>query len=148
GFHLPLLSYLGQCVRRGVAPLWDPYLYCGAPIHADSQAQAFYPFTWLAILAGNHSQGHKLFYWVPAVVALHMTLGGLFAYVPLPRIDLCRPAALFGASVFQLGGFFASQTQHLGAICSAPWLPLAILAVFELRFRWSARWSAVLGIAV
>jgi len=34
--------------------------YGGVPIHADPQAQIFYPFTWLALLAGNHSQG-KLF---------------------------------------------------------------------------------------
>src|SRR5215472_9890988 len=147
GFHLPLISYIGQCVRRGVAPFWDPFPYCGVPIHADSQAQLFYPFTWLAILVGNRSQGHNLFYWVQALVPLHMILAGLFTFLLLRRLGLCRPAALFGASVFQLGGFFASQAQHLGAVCSAPWMPLAILAVFELKSGFRARWVAVLAIA-
>src|SRR5215831_12324746 len=156
GFHLPLISYIGQCVRRGVAPFWDPFPYCGVPIHADSQAQLFYPFTWLAILAGNRSQGHDLFYWVQALVPLHMILAGLFTFLLLRRLGLCRPAALFGASVFQLGGFFASQAQHLGAVCSAPWVPLAVLAVFELKSHCRAPaplrsrlyfWVAVLGIA-
>jgi hypothetical protein len=148
GFHLPLLSYLGQCLRSGNAPFWDPYPYCGAPIHADLQAQLFYPFTWLAILAGNHSQGRSLFYWVQALVPLHMILAGLVAYVLLRRMQLGRPAALLGASVFQLGGFFASQAQHLGAISSAPWLPLAILAAFELRHRVRLRWIAILALAI
>ena len=147
GFHLPLIAYLGQCLRRGIAPLWDPYPYCGVPIHADLQAQAFYPFTWLAVLAGNHTQGHNLFYWVQCLVPLHMILAGLFVYMLLRRMELDQPAALLGASVFQLGGFFASQTQHLGAICTAPWLPLAILAVFELRHQVRPRWIAILAIA-
>ena len=148
GFHLPLISYLGQCLRRGTAPLWDPYVYCGVPIHADLQAQLFYPFTWLAILAGNHSHGRNLFYWVQALVPLHMVLAGLFTYALLRRMQLGRTASLFGASAFQLGGFFASQAQHLGAISSAPWLPLAILAAFELRHRIRVRWVAILSLAI
>lgn len=147
-FHLPLISYVGQCLRRGVAPLWDPYPYCGVPIHADPQAQVFYPFTWLAIIAGNHSQGRYLFYWVQALVPLHMILAGLFTFLLLRRMGLRRPAVLLGASVFQLGGYFASQAQHLGAICTGAWLPLVILAVFELKDHVYVRWIAILAIAV
>ena len=147
-FHLPLISYMAQCVRRGVAPLWDPYPYCGVPIHADLTAALFYPFTWLAILAGNHTHGQKLFYWVEVLVPLHMALAGLFTFLLLRRFGLGRPAAVLGASVFQLGGYFASQAQHLGAICAAAWLPLSILAVWELRLRARPRWIAILALAV
>jgi hypothetical protein len=111
GFHLPLIAYLGQCLRRGIAPLWDPYPYCGVPIHADLTAQTFYPFTWLAILAGNHSQGRNLFYWVQSLVPLHMILAGLFVYLLLRRMQLDRPAAVLGASVFQLGGATFSAVE-------------------------------------
>ncbi len=148
GFHLPLISYLEQCFRRGVAPLWDPYPYCGVPIHADLTAAVFYPFTWLAVLAGNHSQGRNLFYWVEALDPLHMILAGLFAFLLLRRMGVGRPAALLGASVYQLSGYFASQAQHLGAICTGAWLPLALLAVFELKDRVRVRWIAILAIAV
>jgi hypothetical protein len=41
-----------------------------------------------------------------------------------------RPAAFLGASVYEMGPFFASQAQHLGAICCAAWLPLMVLAAF------------------
>src|ERR1039458_1425469 len=92
GFHLPLISYVAQCVRQGIAPLWDPYPYCGAPIHADIQAQVFYPFTWVAILAGNHSQGRNLFYWVEWLIPAHMILAGLFAFWLLRRMGLRHPA--------------------------------------------------------
>jgi hypothetical protein len=148
GFHLPLISYVAQSVRHGFAPLWDPYTYGGMPIYADSQAQVFYPLNWLAILAGNLSQGRALFYWVQLLVPLHMVLGGVFTFWLLRRMGAGRPAALFGATVYQLGAFFASQAQHLGAISAAAWLPLAALAIFEMRIQVRLRWIAVLALAV
>ena len=147
GFHLPLISYVAQCVRIGVAPLWDPYSGCGMPIHADLQAQVFYPFTWLAIFAGNLSKEGKLFYWVEALDPLHMVMAGLFTFVLLRRMGLGKPAALMGASVYQLGAYFASQAQHLGAICTGAWLPLAILCIWELRAQLKWRWVALLALA-
>ena len=148
GFHLPLIAYVARCVRSGIKPLWYPEVMCGMPIHADLQAQVFYPFTWLAIWMGNLSQGHNLFYWVEVLVPLHMVLAGLFAYRLLRRMGSSAPAALLGASVYQLGGFFASQAQHLCAICTGAWLPLAILCVWELRAQVRLRWIAILALAV
>jgi len=147
-YHYPLIAYLARSLRQGVAPLWDPYIYCGVPVHSDLQAQFFYPFTWIAALLGNLSAGRNLFYWVEWLVPLHMMLAGLFTYALLRRMDVRRPAALLGASVFQLGGFFASQACHLGAISTAAWLPLAALGVYELRGPFRARWFAILTLAL
>ena len=148
GFHLPLISYIGQCVRSGIAPLWDPYSYCGTPIHADLQAQLYYPLNWLAILASSHTHGRTLYYWVEVLVPLHMALAGIFVFLLLRKMGLRLPAALLGANSYQLGGYFASQAQHLGAICAATWLPLGAIAVYELRFRLRPRWIAVLSLAI
>ena len=147
GFHLPLLAYVAQCTRNGVAPLWDPFSYNGVPIHADPQAQIFYPPTWLALGAGNLTHGHKLFLWVEALIPLHMALGGVFCFWLLRRMGVGRPAAFLGASVYEMGPFFASQAQHLGAICCAAWLPLMVLAAFEMRLGIRARWIGVLALA-
>jgi anti-sigma factor RsiW len=58
------------------------------------------------------------------------------------RLGARRPAALIGALIFALGGFFTSQAQHLGATNAAAWMPLAWLCVLALRdgLRW--RWLA------
>ncbi len=48
---------------------------------------------------------------------------------------------MLGGTIFQLGGFFASQTQHLGAICGSAWMPLAWGSVLLLRERFS--WKAL-----
>jgi hypothetical protein len=148
GFHLPLIAYVARSFRNGVAPLWDPYSYGGMPIHADSQAQVFYPFTWLAILASNHSHGETLFYWIQVLVPLHMVLAGLFVFWLLRRMGLDLPAAFLGGTIYQLSAYFASQAQHLDVISCGAWLPLAILAVFEMRRRVRPRWIAVLGLAI
>lgn len=148
GFHMPLVAYIARCVRQGVFPFWEPYSYCGVPIHADLQAQLFYPVTWISILLGNLSAGRNLFYWIEWLVPIHMILGGLFAFWLLRQIGVSTPAALFGGTVYQLGGYFASQAQHLGAICAGAWLPLVLLCVWQLSHKISIRWIAVLGIAI
>jgi hypothetical protein len=147
-FHLPLSTYIARCARQGVFPFWDPYPYCGAPIHADITAQLFYPFTWIAILLGNHSGGLKLFYWIEWLDPLHMILAGVFAYLLLRHLDASPPAALLGGTVYQLSGYFASQAQHVGAICCGAWLPLALLCVLRLSKAITLRWLAILAFTV
>jgi hypothetical protein len=147
-FHLPLTTYIARCVRQGVFPFWDPYPYCGVPIHADIQAQLFYPFTWVAILLGNYSGGVKLFYWMEWLEPLHMILAGVFTFLLLRHLDASPPAALLGGTVYQLSGFFSSQAQHLGAICSGAWLPLVLLCVLKLSRTITPRWVAILAFSV
>jgi hypothetical protein len=148
GFHLPLAAYIARCVREHVLPLWAPYPYCGVPIHADIQAQLFYPLTWISLLLGNLSAGHKLFYWIEWQIPLHMILAGLFTFFLLRYLGLAMAPAFFGATVYQLGGFFASQAQHLGAICCGAWLPLVLLSVFKLKKGVTATGIAMLAVGV
>jgi hypothetical protein len=148
GFHLPLITYIARSVREGVAPFWNPFPYCGVPIHADSQAQLFYPFNWIAILLGNVSHGRNLYYWVEWLVPLHMMIAGLLTFALLRHLGLRTPSAFLGAGIYQLGGFFASQAQHLGVICTAAWLPLVVLSAFKLKRGPNALWIAIFALAM
>jgi Bacterial membrane protein YfhO len=144
-FHLPLAWFIARCAREHILPLWDPFSYCGVPIHADIQAQLFYPLTWISILVSNRGGGQKLFYWLEWLVPLHMILGGLFAFFLFRKLRCTSWVAFFGATVYQIGPFFVSQAEHLGAICSAAWFPLTILSVLELSDRPAPRWVAILA---
>ena len=146
-FHFPLIAYIARCAREGTAPFWDPFPYCGVPIHADSQAQLFYPLNWIAILLGNISHGRYLYYWVEWLIPLHMMIAGLLTFALLRHLRLRTPAAFLGASMYQLGGFFASQAEHLGAICAAAWLPLLLLAAFKLKRGPNRLWIGILALA-
>ncbi|MGH9632988.1 MAG: YfhO family protein [Bryobacteraceae bacterium] len=147
-FHFPQIAYIARSVRDGVFPFWDPYSYCGVPFHADLQAQLFYPPAWIAILLGNAGNGVKLYYWVEWLIPLHMIFGGVFAFYLARNLGCSAPAALLGATVYQLGGFFASQSQHLGAISCGAWFPLVLLSVLKLSERLSARWISILGLSL
>lgn len=147
-FHFPQIAYIARSVREGVFPFWDPNPYCGVPFHADIQAQLFYPPAWIAILLGNASDGVKLYYWIQWLIPLHMIFGGIFAFYLARHLGCGAPAALLGATVYQLGGFFAAQTQHLGAISCGAWFPLVLLSVLKLSERLSARWISILGLAL
>src|SRR5690606_37875401 len=47
--------------------------------------------------------------------------------------------------LYELGAFFASQAQHLGAVDAAGWLPFTWLAVVHLGERLSLRWAIALA---
>ncbi|MCS7315992.1 MAG: YfhO family protein [Bryobacterales bacterium] len=147
-YHLPLAEFMARSLREGRLPLWDPYTYCGVPFYANVQAQFAYPPAWLAILVSNLAGGRRLLEFLEWQLVLHVFLAGWFAYLLFRRLGAGRAAATFGGTVFQLGGYFASQAQHLGAICGAAWLPLAWASVVDLgnAFRW--RRLAVLAVAL
>lgn len=148
GFHYPLMASLARALRQGEWPWWSPLIYCGYPIHADVQAQLFYPPAWIPILIRNWTGRDTILYSLQWMVVLHMVLAGLLMFWLLRRWGATPAAALFGGTVFQIGPFFASQAQHVGAVCGSAWLPLAWLALYELRDRFSRRWLAALASAL
>jgi Bacterial membrane protein YfhO len=147
GFHFPLAAFIARCVRQHTWPFWDPYPYCGAPIHADITAQLFYPLTWITLLIGNLSNGAKLYYYYQWLIPLHMIIGGFFTFYLLRRLRCGIPASLFGATVYELGAYFASQAQHLGAVSCGAWFPLALICVLELADHIRKRWVGILALS-
>jgi hypothetical protein len=140
----PWRQYAGQQLRRGIIPLWNPYLFCGTPFVANNQSAVFYPETWL-------------FAWLPAerafgwAAALYLFASGSFMFWFLRRLGLRRRAALVGAVAWMYNGFV------VGWIClpsfrSVPgWLPLLLGAYEEaLRRRpgQAGPWLALAALAV
>jgi hypothetical protein len=144
-FHLTHASFIAESLKRGELPLWDPFTYCGRPFAANIQTEVFYPPLVMAVLASNLTGGAHLLNFLEWEVVLHVFLAGVFAFWLLRRLGSGTPAALLGASIYQLGGFFASQAQHMGAVNAAAWLPLAWLAVLSLGGKAHWRWLAVLA---
>jgi hypothetical protein len=147
-FHLPLTAFIARSVKQHVWPFWNPLVYCGTPIHADIQAQLFYPLTWVAILVDRLSGGGRLFYWLEWLIPAHMIIAGIGAYLLLRRFHCSALVGLFGATVFQIGPFFVSQAQHLGSISTAAWLPIILLHLSHLAEGFNSRWLGGVGLAV
>ncbi|MGD8624462.1 MAG: hypothetical protein PVJ34_07995, partial [Anaerolineae bacterium] len=141
GYFYPYRDYAAEALRAGRLPLWNPYLFMGAPLLANSQVAVLYPLHWpLAWLP------------VPRQVAwsilFHVWLAGAGTYLFGRRaLRLGRPAAFLAAIVFGLGGFLGAQVEHLNQLNASAWLPWLLLCVEGVaggRAGRRGRWVAVL----
>lgn len=115
-YYLPVRAYIGQELRAGRLPMWNPYVAMGAPLAADPQAGLWYPFTWLFAV-------------LPALVAysvniwVHYVLAGWGMYRFLRALGRCWHAALLGAIAFEFSPYLISHREHLTILQATAWIP-------------------------
>ena len=147
--NFPLRVLAGHEIRSGHLPLYNPYIWSGAPLLAGWNAGAAYPFTFLFAVA-------------PAVAAwtLNMILTwaiagtGMFAFLRACRLG-CGPAVL-GALSFAFAGAMPAQVAHFGLVAGMSWVPLQLLCVLRLtgprsmpsRLAWTGALAGVSGLTV
>ena len=146
-FHFPNAAFIADALAEGRLPLWDPFTYCGRPFFADIQMQAFYPPLLATAALSNQIGQESLFFLLELDLIAHIFVAGVLAFLLLRELGLRPPAAVLGAIVFELGGFFASQTQHLVHTNAASWLPLAWLGVVMLSSKFTWRRTALVALA-
>jgi hypothetical protein len=95
---LPWMQTVREQLARGIAPLWNPYLFCGYPLLGNGQSAPFAPLFLATLFVPLPKQlvamaGAKLF------VAL------LFGYVFIRREGASHAAAVFGSATFAFAIF-------------------------------------------
>jgi len=141
--NFPLRVLSGQQIRAGHLPLFDPYLWSGAPLLASWNAAAAYPLTWLfAILPGTAAWTVNLCVtWAVAAV-------GLFGFLRALRLGTL-PSVL-GAVSFAFAGAMSAQVTHFGLVAGLSWVPVQLLSVLRITEASHARarmtWTAVLAV--
>lgn len=117
-------------LRRGAAPLWDPYTSVGHSFSGEMQTAAFYPLNLLLALFPFNKQGvfsPQLYHeWY---VFAHF-LGACFMFALAREMRLGRFASIVAGICFGLGGFVV-HGDWPDMLQSAIWLPLVFL--FFLR---------------
>ena len=145
--YYPWYSYLGERLRAGDVPAWNPHQFSGAPFAADplsgwTYLPAMLLFAVLPLPAA--ASGY---------VFVHLYLAGLFAYALARVLRLNVAGSLLASVAYAFNGFVYWRN-----LCCSPyvgvmvWLPLAILGA-ELAIRsprWPQRglWWGVGGLAV
>lgn len=168
-FLYPTYSFAAAWWRRGVLPLWNPYLFAGAPFLGDIQSGIFYPLNLLTFLLSSPLTFRDLEF----LSVLHFFLAGAGMYLflrfgrwgrPSSRFavqgsnfesrtgdSLARPAALAGALAFEFSDLFITHFGNLNLIAVAAWLPLVLLfyrrAVTERRAALAAIAGILLAVA-
>ncbi|GMU20981.1 MAG: hypothetical protein AMXMBFR13_10770 [Phycisphaerae bacterium] len=120
-YYLPIRQYIGERIRAGEWPLWNPLVSMGTSVAADPQAGLWYPPTWLFGLLPP-----LLAY--PVTLVLHFTLAGAGMYRFLRSLRHDWRAAFLGAVAFEFCGYLVAHRAHLTIHHAAAWLPWMLLA--------------------
>lgn len=108
-------------------PLWNPYLWAGAPFLADGQHSAMYPFS-------------LLFYVMPLHLAygwftvLQFWMAGISMYVLARTLGTNRVGGLLAGIVYQLSSVYVVSVVFTMIIAAMVWLPV-LLATIEMVIR-------------
>lgn len=130
-YFFPYWAATARAFQAGAWPLWNPYLFAGAPLLANSQAGVFYPLNWpLWLLSGPTLAGAAATLHVS--VLLHVGLAGLNAYVLARRLGLSRLGAALAGLLYGGGGFLGVHVEHLNQLQGLAWFPLALLPARSL----------------
>jgi hypothetical protein len=116
-YFYPYWHYRALALRAGDIPLWNPYLFMGAPFLANSQAGVLYPPNWLLIALDAPSA-------VKAATVAHLAWAALGTYLYARRtLRLTIAGAVTAAAVFAFGGYLTSQIEHINQLQGLAWLP-------------------------
>ena len=141
--NFPLRVLVGQQLRHGILPVYDQYIWSGAPLLGGWNAGALYPFTLLfGVLPSTLSWAvnEMAVYWVAAI--------GLYAFL---RALGRRPvSSALGAASFAFAGAMDVHLSHFGLVAGTSWAPWILLAMVKLaraqtlgtRVRWTTLLAA------
>ena len=174
-FLYPTYAFAAEWWRRGILPLWNPYLFAGAPFVGDIQSGIFYPLNLLTFLVSSPLAFRDLEYL--AVLHFFIAGAGMYAFLRFGRwrleigdrrsrngISNLQPfdyaqdkspisilAALAGAIAFEFSDLFITHFGNLNLIAVVAWLPLILLfyrrAVTDRRVGLAAIAGIILAVA-
>ncbi|MCX5797276.1 MAG: hypothetical protein NTY77_17430 [Elusimicrobia bacterium] len=125
-YHHPLRALVSGALQEGRLPFWNPYIFCGGPLSANSQAGLFYPLSVLSRIL-------PLALALSWDFALHILWGGLGLLLLARREGLSSAAALFLAGLYCFSPFVLYRVTEgiptlLAALAWVPWCWLAFLS--------------------
>ncbi|MCW5968107.1 MAG: YfhO family protein [Blastocatellales bacterium] len=134
--HLGLLVLTGRLLAGGEAPLWNPYIYAGAPLMASISPGSLFPSNWVfAFLPPGAAMTFVV------MTAYYLALIGTYLYAR--AIGLGRIASLAAGLAFAFGGFMTMTLGQVSLIATAAGLPWIVLAIERLHKNPSWRWVAL-----
>ena len=121
----PTYHFAAQSLKSGIFPLWNPYLWGGAPFAADIQSGLFYPVNLIYFRLAPE----VLYRGLMGLAVFHFWLAGLGMFLYLRRFlagsSILPP--LGGALAFMFSDYFIVHFGNLNLVAQAAWLPLIFL---------------------
>jgi len=140
-FYYPRRLYFLESLRRGVFPLWNPYVFSGMPFAANIQNAIFYPFKVLFMPLPLPS-GYTY------ETILHVFLAGLFTYWFLRTIHTGRFGSLLASVAFMFSSIVVVWLEFAPVLNTMVWLPLILLLAERALQRNSLPYAVLAGMAI
>ncbi|MBP7590361.1 MAG: oligosaccharide flippase family protein [Chloroflexi bacterium] len=140
--------FIANSLSGGELPLWNPYLFAGAPFLAAGQHSAYYPFSLLFLVLPLT----KAYGWF---TVSQLWLAGVLMYVFGRILKMRRGSAVLAGLVYQGAGFMViSAAVFPMIIAAAVWLPLLLGCIEKIvqgsrvKILWLAIGAAALGMQI
>lgn len=136
GAFLPWRKFGFGEVLRGQLPLWNPYVFCGAPFVGNFQSAMFYPLNAMLHLALPVAKA------INAEFLFHTLVAGFSMMAWIRNRGAGWLASVLAAAIVMAGAPYCLRVNlgQLNVIAVFSWLPLTLLAVDKLMERVSAGW--------
>ncbi len=112
-----------NALQDGEIPLWNPYLFAGAPFLATGQHAMLYPFSWIFFIMAPA----KAYGWYTVI---QLWLAGVAMYFLGRILGMRKGSAALAGLIYQGSGFLlVSAAVFPMIIGAAVWLPLLLACV-------------------
>ncbi len=132
---LPARLFVGESLRNGIIPLWNPYLFLGTPSYGD-MVSVWNPEVWIVSLFTAYSNITLQFIFV-----CYVFIAGWGMFKLLSHFGILRNFAFAGGVAYMLSGFMVGNAQNLSAIAGIAWIPFVVL--YYWRFLKDIRWKTL-----
>ena len=117
-YFYPYWHLAQESLLNGQLPVWNPHIFMGAPLLANSQVGFYYPLNW------------PLWYLLPvpyavsASIVLHLIIAAWGMYLLGRRVMHLSPtAAVLASAAVACGGYLTAQVEHVNQLQGLAWLP-------------------------
>lgn len=124
-FTYPMQTLAMGLIKKGIWPLWNPYILAGTTLLANFQSAPFSPTSFVYFLFNNVTA------WSIQVIVQHV-FAAVFTYLLLRYWRVSKLGSVFGGIVYAFSGYNLIFSEWNGHTLAASFIPLALL--FTDRF--------------
>ncbi len=120
--YAPVRGLVGEALRRGRLPLWNPYVATGMPLFAETVHGVLHPVSIAAALLFPSDR-------LDPLIAGYVAAAGVGAFAMARGLGASRAAAAAAGFAYGLSGFTLSMSANLVLLAGAASLPFLVAGV-------------------
>jgi hypothetical protein len=124
--HYPYMIFMGDALKNGQLPLWNPMIQYGTPQYAIAGMPVWYPISLILAIIGYSP------YMMGIEYSIHMILAGFGMFLLIKdysKSDEKYLGAILSGIIYMFSTVFISNAEHIMIIISATWIPYIMLNI-------------------